>query len=73
MAKSKSDLIDTRLTEVRDLLLTSPTNDPTGVGLDALLDAFLVLYDECSNATLKREKTVAEFLQYGKRDILFHS
>ncbi len=53
--------------EIKRLILNSSTNDPTVLSIDGLLDAFIVLYDECSNGTLKGEKTIAEFLEYGKK------
>lgn len=31
--------------------------------LDYLLDTFIVLYDECSNSSLRREKGVSDFLK----------
>ncbi len=57
--------------EIKRLILNSSTNDPTVLSIDGLLDAFIVLYDECSNGTLRGEKTIAEFLEYGKNFILF--
>lgn len=33
--------------------------------LDALLDTFILLYDECSNSSLRREKSVSDFLKLG--------
>ncbi|XP_017094250.2 serine/threonine-protein kinase Genghis Khan [Drosophila bipectinata] len=34
--------------------------------LDYLLDTFVVLYDECSNSSLRREKGVSDFLKLSK-------
>ncbi|CAF0784390.1 unnamed protein product [Didymodactylos carnosus] len=36
------------------------------VSVEALLDAFIVLYDECCNSTLRREKTISEFIDHAK-------
>lgn len=33
--------------------------------LDGLLDTFILLYDECSNSSLRREKSVSDFLKLG--------
>ena len=33
---------------------------------ETLIDALLVLYDECLNSSLKRDKTIASFLDYSK-------
>ena len=34
--------------------------------VETLLDVLVVLYDECCNSTLRREKTVSDFVEYGK-------
>ncbi|XP_030561218.1 serine/threonine-protein kinase Genghis Khan [Drosophila novamexicana] len=34
--------------------------------IDALLDTFILLYDECSNSSLRREKSVSDFLKLAK-------
>jgi serine/threonine-protein kinase MRCK len=57
--------IESRFEEIKRLILNYSTNDSTVLSIDGLLDALLVLYDECCNATLKREKTIIEFLEYG--------
>mgnify|MGYP001252665352 CR=1 FL=1 len=52
-----------RLERLGDVLLT-PTPAPiNGIAIEALLDAFLVLFDECSYSELKREKIVADFVK----------
>ena len=35
------------------------------LSIELLLDALLVLYDECCNSTLRKEKTVSDFIQKG--------
>lgn len=44
-------------------------NFPHGkaISVETLLDALLLLYDECSNSSLRREKTVSDFIKIGKR------
>ena len=37
--------------------------------IETLLDVLLVLYDECCNSTLRRDKNVTEFIEHGK-DVL---
>lgn len=39
---------------------------PSAFSTETLIDAFLVLYDECMNSSLKRDKIVANFLDYAK-------
>jgi len=34
--------------------------------VETLLDVLLVLYDECCNSSLRREKTVSDFIEFGK-------
>lgn len=36
------------------------------VSIETLLDALVILYDECSNSSLRREKTVSDFLELCK-------
>lgn len=37
------------------------------ISVETLLDALLLLYDECSNSSLRREKTVSDFIKIGNR------
>jgi len=34
--------------------------------VETLLDILIVLYDECCSSTLRREKSVSEFVEFGK-------
>lgn len=34
--------------------------------VETLLDILLLLYDECCNSTLRRDKNVSEFIEYGR-------
>lgn len=36
------------------------------VSIETLLDVLVILYDECSNSSLRREKTVSDFLDICK-------
>lgn len=36
------------------------------MSVEALLDCLLVLYDECCNSSLRREKTVSDFIELVK-------
>ena len=38
---------------------------------ETLLDVLMVLYNECCNSSLRKEKTVSEFIELGKKQILF--
>lgn len=38
--------------------------------VETLLDVLVVLFDECCSSNLRREKTVTEFVEYGKPQIL---
>lgn len=39
--------------------------------IETLIDILLVLYDECCNSSLRREKTVSDFIEFGKFIVLF--
>jgi serine/threonine-protein kinase MRCK len=48
-------------------VLALPTFDgPSTFSIETLLDILLILYDECCNSSLRREKTVTDFLSFGK-------
>ncbi|KAK7481172.1 hypothetical protein BaRGS_00027605 [Batillaria attramentaria] len=38
----------------------------TALSVETLLDVFLVLYDECSSSTLRREKNISEFVEFAR-------
>lgn len=47
---------------------TTTTTDPhtKSISVEALLDCLLVIYDECCNSSLRREKTVTDFMELFK-------
>ncbi|CAF3538977.1 unnamed protein product [Rotaria sp. Silwood1] len=65
MDKNNNSNVISRYNEIKRLILNDFKNDPTILSIDGLLDALLVLNDECSNATLRREKTVKAYLENG--------
>ncbi|CAF1278087.1 unnamed protein product [Rotaria sordida] len=58
--------VESRYHEVKQLILNDFKNDSTILSIDGLLDALLVLHDECSSATLRKEKTVNVYLENAK-------
>lgn len=40
---------------------------PQKVSVETLIDCLIVLYDECQNSSLRREKTVSEFIELSKQ------
>lgn len=40
------------------------------ISVETLLDCLIVLYDECQNSSLRREKTVSEFIELSKDNLL---
>jgi serine/threonine-protein kinase MRCK len=38
--------------------------------VETLLDVLLLLYDECCNSTLRRDKNVSEFIEHGKKKFI---
>ncbi|XP_042876777.1 serine/threonine-protein kinase MRCK alpha-like isoform X2 [Penaeus japonicus] len=61
-----------RLRELEHLFLSGPVlSDGQSYSMETLLDVLLVLFDECTNSSLRREKTVSDFIEYGKREFPF--
>ena len=63
--------VESRYDKIKQLLLNDFRNDPTILNIDGLLDAFLVLNDECSKATLREDKPIKEFLKNSYFSFLF--
>lgn len=58
---------DERLRELEALFLGGPIQGKGRVfSIETLLDVLLVLYDECCNSSLRREKTVSDFIEFVK-------
>lgn len=69
--------VERRLKQLERLLLTSgedgavttaatsssSSSSTSTISVETLLDALLVLYDECFTSALRREKTVSDFLE----------
>ena len=62
---------DGRMAELEALFLGGPLmagnmHGAKSFSIETLLDILVVLFDECSNSSLRREKTVSEFIELGK-------
>jgi serine/threonine-protein kinase MRCK len=55
-----------RLQQLEQLYLCGTPYTET-FSLETLLDTLICLYDECCNSTLRKEKAIAEFVEFGKR------
>lgn len=56
-----------RLRQLEALFLGGPVQGQgQSFSIETLLDVLLVLYDECCNSSLRREKTVSDFIEFGK-------
>ncbi|XP_019870807.1 serine/threonine-protein kinase Genghis Khan isoform X2 [Aethina tumida] len=56
-----------RLRQLEGMVLGGPTvARDKGLSIETLLDILLVLYDECCNSSLRREKTVSDFIEFVK-------
>ncbi|XP_050679355.1 serine/threonine-protein kinase Genghis Khan [Leptidea sinapis] len=57
-----------RLKHIESMFVSRRLQGPRshGLSVETLIDVLLVLYDECCNSSLRREKTVADFLNYVK-------
>lgn len=60
-----------RLRQLEALFLGGPVQAKgQSFSIETLIDVLIVLYDECCNSSLRREKTVSDFIEFGK--FLFH-
>ncbi|CAD1468579.1 unnamed protein product [Heterotrigona itama] len=59
-----------RLRQLESLFIGGPVQGEGRVGhtfsIETLIDILLVLYDECCNSSLRREKTVSDFIEFVK-------
>lgn len=55
-----------RLKKLEQLLLDGPWRHESALSVETLLDVLVCLYTECSHSALRRDKYVAEFLEWGK-------
>lgn len=56
-----------RLKKLEQLYLRGVQNsNGQAVSVETLLDVLICLFDECSSSTLRREKSVSEFVEFGK-------
>jgi len=55
-----------RLSKLSELYLSGvQKSGGQAVSVETLLDMLIVLYDECCSSTLRREKSVSEFVDIG--------
>jgi hypothetical protein len=76
MDRTKSDdSITSRVSRLNQILLSPYSKSGTAINptltTDALQDALLALYDECNKDSLRREPTIAEFVDKCKTSIIF--
>lgn len=50
-----------------EVLFSHGSSQKGSYSVETLLDVLLLLYDECCNSTLRRDKNVSEFIEHGKR------
>lgn len=55
-----------RLKKLEQLLLDGPWRNESALSVETLLDVLVCLYTECSQSALRRDKYVAEFLEWGE-------
>ncbi|XP_020291179.1 serine/threonine-protein kinase Genghis Khan isoform X1 [Pseudomyrmex gracilis] len=61
--------IEERLCQLEGLFIGSPAQGGRighTISIETLIDILLVLYDECCNSSLRREKTVSDFIEFVK-------
>ncbi|XP_067312088.1 serine/threonine-protein kinase MRCK alpha isoform X9 [Pseudorasbora parva] len=58
---------EVRLKKLEQLILDGPVqSNRQCFSVETLLDVLICLYDECTNSPLRREKNIAEFLEWAK-------
>lgn len=69
-----------RLQQLESLFLGGPimssataTSEAKCFSTETLLDVLMVLYNECCNSSLRKEKTVSEFIELGKTIIFCYT
>ena len=72
-ATASASPADSRLAELEASFLEGPLVPGTGgqarsFSTETLLDILVVLFDECQASSLRREKTVSEFIELGKSE-----
>lgn len=56
-----------RLKQLEQLIVTGVQNNPGQIfSIETLLDGLIILYDECCSSTLRREKSITNFVDFGK-------
>lgn len=55
--------IDNRWNNLEKLIRDQSVNDPTILGIDALLDAILLIHNACSQLERKPSKPITDFLE----------
>jgi len=63
---SINEAAEARLQQLESLFLSGPGLEQRSYSMETLLDVLIVLHDECLNSSLRREKTVSDFLEYVK-------
>lgn len=56
-----------RLRQLEELYMSGgASSSGQAFSVETLLDILIVLYDECCSSTLRREKSVSEFVEFGR-------
>ena len=58
--------VEDRLKDLESLVFGDHSNGDY-LSIELLLDALIVLYDECCHSTLRKEKTVLDFIEKGEQ------
>lgn len=52
-----------------EVLFSCGSSEKGSYSVETLLDVLVLLYDECCNSTLRRDKNVSEFIENGKMPV----
>lgn len=65
--QSQNMSAEERLAQLARLYVSGVQNsNGQALSIESLLDVLVVLYDECCNTTLRREKNISEFVDFGE-------
>ena len=64
-----TEVAEERLKQL-EVLFSYGSSEKGSFSVETLLDVLLLLYDECCNSTLRRDKNVSEFIEHGKSSFI---
>uniref|UniRef100_A0A915D0Z8 non-specific serine/threonine protein kinase n=1 Tax=Ditylenchus dipsaci TaxID=166011 RepID=A0A915D0Z8_9BILA len=66
LVEERLERLDQLYLKVREANSLATLNGHSALSVETLLDTLLCLFDECTSSTLRKEKAIAEFVDYAK-------